>query len=454
MRNQEFDLSSKLEKFSSFDMGVNFTCSNAQPDRYRHWDSLTSDFFQVSRGAGLSLSAASFGEKSVSVSLMRFNRVLDFDPDTGEIEVEAGIRLYSLFNFLASNGRYLPIQPGHGQISIGGCVAADVHGKNQLKDGTFIEQVISLKLFHPAHGLLELSRESNKELFFLTCGGYGLTGHILSVKLKTQTLTSQNVITKTRLFDDIDSGLSLLSEEAVGADFLHSWHDFTRPGSKKSSGVVFVSNFEQISNNEESVIDIREIDVRPLGTRRRMPASKYLVNRFSVRILNSAYKKVNSRHTQGKKLDLADALFPIHRLQTYYYILGNNGFHEYQMLLPKNIASNFLSELATIAETLGVPITLASGKLFGGQQDLLRFSGEGICFAINFPRSEQSGRLLKWLDHNLVICGGKPNLIKDSRLPRQVAEACYPGISEFRESLLQFDPKRLFRSEMSERLGL
>ena len=454
MRNQEFDLNSKLEKFSSFDMGVNFTCRNAQPDRYRHWDSLTSDFFQVSRGAGLSLSAASFGEKSVSVSLMRFNRVLDFDSVTGEIEVEAGIRLYSLFNFLASNGYYLPIQPGHGQISIGGCVAADVHGKNQLKDGTFIEQVISLKLFHPAHGLLELSRESNKELFFLTCGGFGLTGHILSVKLRTQALTSQDVITTTRLFDDLNSGLSLLSEEAVGADFLHSWHDFTRPKIRKGSGVIFVSNFEEISNKEDSPFAKTEIDVRPLGTRHRMPASKILVNQFSVSILNYAYKKMNSRHTQGKKTDLADALFPIHRLQSYYYILGNHGFHEYQMLLPKNVASNFINELANIAENLGVPITLASGKLFGGQQDLLRFSGEGICFAINFLRNEKSELLLKWLDHNLVMYGGKPNLIKDSRLPRQVAEACYPGMSEFRKRLLEFDPKRQFRSEMSERLGL
>ena len=62
--------------------------------------------------------------------------------------------------------------------------------------------------------------------------------------------------------------------------------------------------------------------------------------------------------------------------------------------------------------------------------------------------------LLEWLDSNLVLYGGRPNLIKDSRLPRQIVEACYPEIDEFRTKLHSFDPKRLFRSEMSERLGL
>ena len=188
MVNQRFKTHLQREVISSFDNGVKSICTTAQPDRFRHWYELPYESYQISRGAGLSLSAASFGADSISVSHERFGRILDFHSDTGEVEVEAGIRLFELHNFLISKGYFLVIQPGHGQISIGGCIAADIHGKNQLKDGTFLEQVISLKLFHPSHGILELSRELNSEIFFLTCGGYGLTGHILSVKLKTQIL--------------------------------------------------------------------------------------------------------------------------------------------------------------------------------------------------------------------------------------------------------------------------
>ena len=95
-----------------------------------------------------------------------------------------------------------------------------------------------------------------------------------------------------------------------------------------------------------------------------------------------------------------------------------------------------------------------SGKIFGGQQNLLRFSGDGICLAINFLRNSQANLLLEWLDSSLVSYGARPNLIKDSRIPRHIAEACYPEIDKFRAQLRNFDSRRLFRSELSERLGL
>ena len=454
LRNGHSKISLKREVISSFDNGVKSICTVAQPDRYRHWGELTHNSYQISRGAGLSLSAASFGTDPISVSHDKFARILDFHSGTGEVEVEAGIRLFALHNFLVSKGYFLAIQPGHGQISIGGCVAADTHGKNQLKDGTFLEQVISLRLFHPSHGILNLSRESNTDLFFLTCGGYGLTGHILSVRLKTQVLPSQVVVTRTQAFPDIDSGLLLLNDKAASVDFIHSWHDFSQLGRKYGSGMVSMSNFEAIEGRVEFPSKAKLALPKSLGNRHRMPAANLVVNRFSIGVLNSAYKKINSINIKGKQIDIADAFFPLHHLQKYYFFLGSHGFHEYQMLLPKNVAADYLKQLAAVAADLKVPITLAAGKIFGGQQNLLRFSGEGVCFAINFLRSGQANQLLEWLDSNLVLNGGRPNLIKDSRLPRQIAEACYPEIDEFRMKLRDFDPKRLFRSEMSERLGL
>lgn len=443
-----------LQSISSFDNGVKSLCKVTQPDRYRHWEEVTQDSLQISRGAGLSLSAASFGPDTISVSHDRFDRILDFELATGEIEVEAGIRLYVLHNFLTSKGYFLPIQPGHGQISVGGCIAADIHGKNQLKDGNFLEQIISLRLFHPSHGIMELSREENSEIFFLTCGGYGLTGHILSVRLKTQSLPSQMILTQTQAFSNIESGLQLLNERASSADFLHSWHDFSRTGSKFGSGMVFTSNFEVIKGDENSNSGANAVHPRSLGSRFRLPAANIVVNRSSISLLNKTYKKLNPTNFNGKRIHVADALFPIHQLQSYYFFLGRKGFHEYQILLPRDKAVEYLKNLGDIAAKLKVPITLASGKIFGGQQNLLRFLGEGVCFAINFPRSLQANKLLEWLDSNLVEYGGKPNLIKDSRLPRHIAEACYPEIDEFRTLLRKFDSKRLFRSDLSERLGL
>lgn len=442
------------ESLTSFDLGIQAQVNVAKPDRYRQWGELESNASRISRGAGLSLAAASFGSGNISISHDRFNRILDFDRASGQIEVEAGIRLYSLHAFLTSKGYFLPIQPGHGQISIGGCVAVDVHGKNQLRDGTFIEQVLSLNLFHPMHGLIELSPKSNPDLFRLTCGGFGLTGHIFSVKLQAQKLLNNEVVTRVHKFHDTESGLKFLKDSAANADFIHSWHDFSQFSPKPGTGMIFISNFAPPGKEFGVPAKSSAPTPRKLPRENRLPAAKLILNRFTLSGLNLVYRSINSMNSKGKVQNITEALFPIHRLQGYYFFLGSQGFHEYQVLLPTHLASDFIERLRVQAISLQIPITLASGKLFGGQQDLLRFSGEGTCFAVNFIRGEKGDKLLQWLDINLMKSGGLPNIIKDSRLPRNVVETCFPEIDKFRTRLREFDSRLLFQSELSKRLSL
>src|ERR1700688_1204279 len=167
----------------SFDGNDLGRCTFQRPDRYAFFDWISTTRCVIARGAGLSYAAASFGTNSVSVDMTSFDRILRFSAKDGLVEVEVGMRIGELFDFLALHGHYLRVQPGHGAISVGGCIAADVHGKNPLRDGTFLSQIESLRLFHPAHGIVDLSNDRNPELFRATCGGYGSTGIIMSACL-------------------------------------------------------------------------------------------------------------------------------------------------------------------------------------------------------------------------------------------------------------------------------
>ncbi|MGY4350491.1 hypothetical protein ACVWXM_006984 [Bradyrhizobium sp. GM7.3] len=153
--------------FVNFDGRIRARGQLQQPDRYRYWRTDLTETPRISRGSGLSYAAASFLQDGLSVSHRSFDRVTDFDSAHHVVEVETGISLFALHRFLSSRGLYLPIQPGHGRISVGGCIAADVHGKNQSHDGTFINQVESIDLLHPSHGILELSPQKNPDLFRL-----------------------------------------------------------------------------------------------------------------------------------------------------------------------------------------------------------------------------------------------------------------------------------------------
>jgi decaprenylphospho-beta-D-ribofuranose 2-oxidase len=142
------------------------------------------------------------------------------------------------------------------------------------------------------------------------------------------------------------------------------------------------------------------------------------------------------------------------RKVVYYQLFGARGLHETQALLAEDAFPEFAERVRSALARHRVPITLASCKLFRGEQRLLRFDGRGVAIALDFPRSEASGPFAAELDEALLACGGIPNVLKDSRLPRAVVERAYPELGRFRARLSAFDPKRLHRSELSERLGL
>lgn len=438
--------------FCSFDGGVRSVGMLQQPDRYRYWDYDVIQSPLISRGAGLSYAAASFLEDGLSVSHASFDRVTGFDSTSYIVEVEAGITLFALYCFLSKHGLFLPVQPGHGRITVGGCIAADVHGKNHVRDGTFINQVESLILCHPSHGMLTLSRKENPELFRLTCGGYGLTGHIVKARLRAVPILTEAILLKAVPFSDAMVGLEQLGQMARQMDFAYTWHDMASAAKNFGSGYVFQGRFvsgnptpsSQSNDPEPPKLSATECAACPIG----------LLNSISTRALNLVYRYQQRSALKGKTITLQEALFPIHKTQLYFGLFGVRGFHEYQAILPLEAIPCYLEAIKTRICQKPLAITLASAKAFSGSRELLRFTGEGTCLALNFPRCKASHEFMNFLDERVIALGGLPNIIKDSRLPRTVVDACYPGADEFRSALRAFDPKRMFRSELSERLGL
>ena len=438
--------------FISFDGGVHANGMLEQPDRYRYWDRDATQSPRISRGAGLSYAAASFLDGGLAVSHALFDRVTGFDTASNIVEVEAGITLFALHRFLSARGLYLSAQPGHGRITVGGCIGADVHGKNHARDGTFMSQVEALSLFHPSHGMLELSRERDPELFRLTCGGYGLTGHIVRARLRAMPIPSPTVELRAVAFSDAMDGLERLGRAAREADFAYTWHDMAGAGKRFGSGYVFQARF--VPDCHESSSLSSEAEPPPLSAAGRAAWPVVLFNSLSVRALNVLYRYQQRPALAGKILSLQDALFPVHKAQLYFKLFGARGFHEYQVILPLGAMPEYLDAIRARIRQRRLPITLASAKAFDGPRELLRFTGEGVCLALNFPRGKVAHEFMPFLDERVMALGGVPNIIKDSRLPRAVVDACYPGAREFRAALRAFDPKRMFRSELSERLGL
>jgi decaprenylphospho-beta-D-ribofuranose 2-oxidase len=405
----------------------------------------------ISRGAGLSYVAASFGGGATTVEHGAFDRILDFDPVRRTLTVEAGARLGDVFTFLAPRGFYLRTQPGHPSISIGGCIAADVHGKNQPRDGTFASQVLRLSLYHPRHGVLELSRDDEPGVFQLTCGGYGLTGAILSATLRVDAIPSFGVERRRRLVRNVYALPEELEREGRDAEFLFTWHDFMARGEHFGRGFVDAGRFDE-TVTDAVLVDDASWDELDAGRRGGWRAPLFSVT--SARAFTAMYYAYSSRAPKPRSLTLFSSIFPIVGRETYFRLFGTAGFLEYQALVPADAFDSFAKAIEVRLARDRVPVTLASTKVFDGAGELLRFTGTGVALAINLARSRRALEFMSFLDDLVLGTGAKPNIIKDSRLSREVVRRTYDDYERFRTERRAFDQDLVCRSALSERLGL
>ncbi|HYN41960.1 MAG TPA: FAD-binding oxidoreductase [Thermoanaerobaculia bacterium] len=403
-------------------------------------------------GGGFSYAPAGFGGGAVAIDHRRFDRILSFDAETGEIECEAGAMLGAIHAFLGPKGFFLPVQPGYPGITIGGCIAADVHGKNQYRDGTFRAHVRSLRLFHPRYGEVEASREGNTEAFDLTCGGLGLTGSILSAKLRASRLPARRIEMTRRPLPAFAGVLEALERAAGATDFLYSWHDVTRSGPSFGRGFLVEGRFAE--DGRGGVRPEPEPRWNRLTAESRGRAFPPLLNCMTAAPFNRAWNLVQRLGPARTRVGVFGFLFPVARKVAYFHLFGRRGFHEMQWIVPRPAVQTLSRDLPALLRRRRAPVTLASCKLFRGVPSLARFDGEGLCLALDFPRDASSASLAAELDRLGMDLGAVPNVGKDSRLPPEVARAGLPGLEEFRNRLRRWDPDRLYRSALSERLEL
>jgi decaprenylphospho-beta-D-ribofuranose 2-oxidase len=434
--------------YVSFDGSTTARSRAQRPDRYRFFNRDALKGPLIPRGAGLSYVAASFGAGATVIEHERLNRVLGFDETKMRVRVEAGVSLGQLYAFLAPRDLFLPVQPGHPNITVGGCVATDAHGKGHARHGTFSNQVVGLSLFHPRHGVLEVSRESDPDVFELTCGGFGLTGNILSVELQAAPLKGGFDRSTIPVASLADLPAALIAAERDW-DFVYSWNDLLARGRRFGHGFLEVSRVSERGFDEGRRRTASSLSAAGRG-RLQLP----LFGRPSAKLVNFVQAQRVHRQKGTETEDPFTFQFPVRDRELYFYLFGRRGFCEHQVLIPTDAFPVWAERLERKLRDARVPITLGSGKLFAGPQQLLRFSGEGVCFAINLARTATTAAFLSFLDDLALEVGGRPNIVKDSRLSRDLIEATYPEYERFRAARREFDPQLTYRSELSERLAL
>ncbi len=404
----------------------------------------------IARGNGRAYGDAAIGFDNTLLT-RRLNRMISFDPSSGRLEVEAGVLLADILDFAIPRGFFPPVVPGTKFVSVGGMIAADVHGKNHHVDGSFGRHVEKFDLALPDGRRMTCSAQDNPELFQTTIGGMGLTGTIISAAFVLRRIETSLVRQRTIVATNLDAALAAL-ETTLDATYSVAWIDCLARGASMGRALVYRGEHACADNLPAGMPAFRPARKGSLKVPFDMPSA--ILSRPFVTAFNEVYFRRGAAKAGNDLLVGIDPyFFPLDGVGHWNKIYGARGFVQHQCVIPKAASSRALAEIIDRICRLGSPSFLAVLKLLGAADGVLSFPMEGYTLALDFPASQTTLGLLDEIDRIVVAAGGRIYLAKDARQQRATFESGYAGsLPRFRALRRTIGAAGKIESHLSRRL--
>lgn len=407
----------------------------------------------LARGLGRSYGDAAQNGGGVVADMTARNRVLSVDTSTGLVEVESGVSLDALMRLLLPLGLFVPVSPGTRQVTVGGAIAADIHGKNHHVDGSFGDHVASMDLLRADGTIRRLTAQD--ELFWATVGGMGLTGVVLRATVQMKRVESAYCVVDTDRCRNLDELMERMSADDHRYTYSVAWIDCLASGASLGRSVLtrgWPAALEQLPRR----LRRRPLDFRP-PERLVAPAGlpNGMLNHLTVAAFNNAWFHKAPRERRGEIQSIGAFFHPLDGVRQWNRIYGSRGFLQYQFVVPFG-AEDALRRCLVMLSEAGLASFLAVLKRFGdGNRGHLSFPIPGWTLTLDLPvGSAALGGLLDRLDEQVVGAGGRLYLAKDSRMTAATMRQMYPRLEQWLEVRRAADPTGVFTSDLARRLEL
>lgn len=408
----------------------------------------------VARGLGRSYGDAAQLAGGTVVDNRGLAGIGELDAD-GEVTVGAGTSIDELLRVALPRGYFVPVTPGTRQVTVGGAIAADVHGKNHHHDGAFCSHVRSLRLVTPT-GAMTVSPQEHPEVFWGTAGAMGLTGIVTEARLAMLPIETDRVLVDTERLDDLDAVMSAMTA-ADDAAYRYSvaWIDCMATGRHLGRAVLTRANHARRGDLPERRRTGAPSAPKPSPLRVPLVAPGGLLNRLSVRAFNEAWFRKAPRRREAEPVALGAFFHPLDWVRDWNLLYGPRGVVQYQLAVPDDGGAAVRAAVELLARS-GVPSFLGVLKRFGpADPGPLSFPIEGWTLALDMPVGPaRLASVLDELDELVVAAAGRVYLAKDARLDPARLRAMYPRLDELRSVRDRLDPAGVLRSDLSLRLGL
>jgi decaprenylphospho-beta-D-ribofuranose 2-oxidase len=418
----------------------------ARPERQSELDRVLADAGAslVARGSGKAYGDAAQNGGADVANMLRLDRLLAFDPTTGVLECEAGVTFRTLLDIFVPKGFVPPVSPGTSYATVGGALAADVHGKNHDRHGSFGDHVLWFDLLCADGQTRRVSPDAHGDLFAATIGGMGLTGIVRRLTFRLLPGTG-NVRVETQRIDDLDAFFAAFEAARATATFSVGWIDALARGRKLGRGVFETAEFAPAAS------------AAPVPKTVPIPFDfpPFALSRISVGAFNELYWRRAPAAKRSTVRPLDAFFYPLDRLSDWNRLYGKRGFFQFQSVVPDATAFSATRKMLEAVSAVGTASFLAVLKTLGGPgRGLLSFPLRGVTLALDVPNAPGAAALMAELERLALDAGGRVYLAKDALQAPATFRAGYPKLAAFEECLRRWDPQRRFASDLSRRLGI
>jgi decaprenylphospho-beta-D-ribofuranose 2-oxidase len=409
----------------------------------------------IARGLGRSYGDPAQNAGGTVVDATGLAGVLALDEQRGVVTAAAGTSLDQLLRELVPRGWFVPVTPGTRQVTVGGAIASDIHGKNHHKVGSWCDAVEAITLVTPAGGRQVVTPSDDPELFWATAGGMGLTGFILDATFRLQPIETSSLAVDTDRTPDLDTTLALMEAGDHEYDYSVAWIDVMATGASMGRSILgrgrFARRDELPAAGQHDPLAFAP--GRALVIPDLLPAS--MVSPLTVRAFNELWYRKAPKRRRDEMQSIATFFHPLDLVDHWNRVYGPGGVVQWQIVVPLaavDVLRSIVAELAAAA----CPSFLSVLKRMGpGNPGPLSFPMEGWTLTVDVAAGHPGlGPLLDRLDHRVVDVGGRIYLAKDARMRPELLPKMYPRLEEWREVRRRVDPDGRLASDLCRRLHL
>jgi len=378
------------------------------------------------------------------------------DSDAGTLTVDAGVSLDTILRDIVPRGWFVPVTPGTRFVTVGGCIASDVHGKGHHADRSFGSHVVAMTMLLADGTIRRITPDADGDLWWATIGGMGLTGIIVDATFRLIPIETGHFLVDTERVPNLDTLLERMEDGDRQYRYSVAWIDLVATGSSLGRSVLSLGNHATLgelqSYEPKAALDPLAFDPPVLpGVPVGMPN---VLNRAAVRAFNEFWYRKTRREHHG--IESITAFFhPLDMVGHWNRLYGRAGFLQYQFVVPFEAVDTLRAIVGKISAE-GHASFLAVLKRLGAESGgLLSFPKPGWTLTLDLPAGVDGlGRLLRELDELVIAAGGRHYLAKDAFCPPEVIRAGYPRLDEWKAIRQRVDPDGLWVSDQARRLEL